>query len=523
MRAAHWADFYAKRIIEEKGEKEQYTVASGITPSGTVHIGNFREVISVDLVARALKDMGRNVRFIYSWDNYDVFRKVPKNMPNQELLASYLRQAITRVPDTKTDESSYAKANEVEFARYLPVLGINPEFIDQSLRYMSSNYSSQIKFALDHKDEIAQALNEHRTTNLEANWYPVSVFCTKCNRDTTNVVSYDGCYSIKYYCECGCKESLDLRQTWAVKLPWRIDWPMRWKYEDVDFEPAGKDHHSSGGSFDTSIEIVKIFGGTAPITFQYDFISIKGRGGKISSSSGDVVSLKDVLEIYTPEITRFLFASTKPNIEFSISFDLDVIKIYEDYDKFERVYYGIETIKESKQEAFKRIYELSQPKLPDKEIPYQIGFRHLSVLCQIFEGDKNRILNYLSDVKEFHKEKLINKIDCAFNWVKNYAPEDFKFSLRSNFDNIEPLKRDYKQAVKQLLEFLKDGFENIVEKDIQDEIYNIARNNNIEPPSLFKQIYNILINKDKGPRLAGFIKIIGLTKFEEIVKQSIHS
>ncbi|UGQ17436.1 lysine--tRNA ligase [Borrelia sp. RT1S] len=519
MKTAHWADFYAKRIIEEKGEKDQYTVASGITPSGTVHIGNFREVISVDLVARALKDAGRNVRFIYSWDNYDVFRKVPKNMPNQELLASYLRQAITRVPDTKTNESSYAKANEVEFARYLPLVGINPEFIDQSLRYMSSSYSDQIKFALDHKDQIARALNEHRTTNLEANWYPVSVFCTKCNRDTTNVVSYDYCYSIKYYCECGNKESLDLRKTWAVKLPWRIDWPMRWKYENVDFEPAGKDHHSSGGSFDTSIEIVKIFGGSAPITFQYDFISIKGRGGKISSSSGDVVSLKDVLEIYTPEITRFLFASTKPNIEFSISFDLDVIKIYEDYDKFERVYYGIETIKESKREAFKRIYELSQPRLPDKEIPYQIGFRHLSVLCQIFEGSKDRILKYLNDVKESQKEKLINKIDCAFNWIKTYAPEDFKFSLRSNFDNIEPLKQDYKQAIKQLLEFLKNDFENIAEKDIQDEIYNIARSNNIEPPLLFKQIYNVLIDKNKGPKLAGFIKIIGLTKFEEIVKQ----
>ena len=102
---------------------------------------------------------------------------------------------------------------------------------------------------------------------------------------------------------------------------------------------------------------------------------------------------------------------------------------------------------------------------------------------------------------------------------KKYAPEDFKFSLRFNFDNIEPLKDNNKQAVKQLLEFLKNDFDNLTEKDIQNEIYNIARNNNIEPPLFFKQIYNILINKDKGPKLAGFIKIIGITKFEEIVKQ----
>ncbi|WP_024653389.1 lysine--tRNA ligase [Borrelia persica] len=521
MKTSHWADFYAKKIISEKDEKEQYTVASGITPSGTVHIGNFREVISVDLVARALKDLGKKVRFIYSWDNYDVFRKVPKNMPNQELLTTYLRQAITRVPDTKTNKSSYARANEVEFEQYLPHVGINPEFINQSLKYMSSDYANQIKFALDHKNEIATILNKYRTTELTDDWYPISIFCTKCNRDTTTIKNYNHCYSIEYYCECGHKESIDLRKTWACKLLWRIDWPMRWKYENVDFEPAGKDHHSSGGSFDTSKEIVKIFGGTPPITFQYDFISIKGHGGKISSSSGDVVSLKDVLEIYTPEVTRFLFASTKPNTEFSISFDLDVIKIYEDYDKFERVYYGIDEIQEKKREAFKRIYELSQPQSPDKEIPYQIGFRHLSVICQIFEGNKDKIFTLLNDVKENQKAKLINKIECAINWIKKFAPEDFKFSLRSKFDNIEVLQDNDKQAVVQLLHFLKKDFNNITEKEIQDEIYNIARSNNIEPSLFFKQLYKILIDKDKGPKLAGFIKIIGIEKFEEIAKHYI--
>ena len=68
---AHWADQMAERIIREKGDKELYTCASGITPSGTVHIGNFREIITVDLVVRALREKGKNVRFIYSWDDYE--------------------------------------------------------------------------------------------------------------------------------------------------------------------------------------------------------------------------------------------------------------------------------------------------------------------------------------------------------------------------------------------------------------------------------------------------------------------
>ena len=75
----HWADLTAERVIREKGNKKQYVCAAGITPSGIVHIGNFREIITVDLVKRALEKRGKKVRFIYSWDDYDVFRKVPKN------------------------------------------------------------------------------------------------------------------------------------------------------------------------------------------------------------------------------------------------------------------------------------------------------------------------------------------------------------------------------------------------------------------------------------------------------------
>ncbi|MDR1277464.1 MAG: lysine--tRNA ligase, partial [Treponema sp.] len=107
--AAHWADETAAKIIREKGDKDGYTCASGITPSGTVHIGNFREIISVDLVVRALRDLGKTVRFIYSWDDYDVFRKVPNNMPQQEELKKYLRFPITLAPDPWGRDTSYAR------------------------------------------------------------------------------------------------------------------------------------------------------------------------------------------------------------------------------------------------------------------------------------------------------------------------------------------------------------------------------------------------------------------------------
>jgi lysyl-tRNA synthetase class 1 len=89
-RTPHWADIAAMRVIKERGDKETYVVASGITPSGTVHVGNFREVVTVAFVAKALEDLGKKVRFIYSWDNFDTFRKVPKNLHQNAFKAIYV-------------------------------------------------------------------------------------------------------------------------------------------------------------------------------------------------------------------------------------------------------------------------------------------------------------------------------------------------------------------------------------------------------------------------------------------------
>ena len=137
----HWADQMASKIIAEKGDLDSYTCASGITPSGTVHLGNFREIITVDLVVRALRDRGKNVRFIYSWDDYDVFRKVPANMPDPEILEKYLRYPITEVPDTTKRNENYARHHEVDIEQQLPRVGIAPEFLYQASRYRANRYA----------------------------------------------------------------------------------------------------------------------------------------------------------------------------------------------------------------------------------------------------------------------------------------------------------------------------------------------------------------------------------------------
>ncbi len=519
-KSIHWADINADKIIREKGEKEVYVCASGITPSGTIHIGNFREIISVDLVVRALREKGKKVRFIYSWDDYDVFRKVPVNMPEQDLLKKYLRKPITLVPDTRGACSSYAEANEKELESLLPVVGVNPEYIYQAERYRSSQYAEGIRTALEKRETIRALLNEHRTTPLADDWWPVSVFSSFTDKDTTKVLGWDGEWGVTYRClDTGKEETVDLRHTAAVKLPWRIDWPMRWKEEGVDFEPAGKDHHSEGGSFDTARKIVhEVFGGEAPVSFQYDFIRIKGRGGKISSSSGEVISLKDVLDIYPPEIVRYLFAGTRPNSEFAISFDLDVLKIFEDYDKCERIYFGVQQVNEKKKAKEMRTYELSQVDGVPEEMPYQVPLRHLCNLLQIQSGDIDRVIDLLPDVKPSQTGRLKVRAQCAWNWITQFSPEDFRFSLRSSNDPAEELTENERKAV-SLLYGEAEKLDTHTERTMGEAIYRIAEAAGLEPKDLFTAVYRVLIGKEKGPRLAGFMLIVGKEKLQSLLKR----
>jgi lysyl-tRNA synthetase class 1 len=540
--AAHWADETAEKIICEKsppdGAKEQYICASGITPSGTVHIGNFREIISVDLVVRALRDLGKKVRFIYSWDDYDVFRKVPKNMPKQDELEKYLRFPITMVPDPWERDASYARHHEVDVESKLPIVGIYPEFLYQAERYRSSRYAQGIRRALEHRDTLKNILDKFRDEEhkIQGEWWPVSVFCGACNKDETDIDGWDGDWGLQYHCNaCGHAETADIRSTPGVKLGWRVDWPMRWEYEKVDFEPAGKDHHSQGGSFDTARHVCKeVYGWDAPITFRYDFIGIKGSVGKISSSSGVVVDLGDLLKVYTPELVRYLFAGTRPNTEFTISFDLDVIKIYEDYDKTERIAWKQEPAKDETTYRWeRRIYELSQiATAPDGKTlplesmtpPFQIAFRHLCNLVQIADGDVEKTLAALGGPPNGPTSEQIPALRaralCARYWVENCAPDEFRFRLRQAGDiaGKTALSAEEAAAIRLLRDEVISRIETFTEdKPCAEAIYAVAQKAGIEPKALFRAAYQALIGKDQGPRLANFLRSIDKQRLLDIL------
>ena len=528
---SHWADAAATKTLAAHPEATRVTVAAGITPSGVVHIGNFREVITVDLVARALRDRGVDVRFIYSWDDFDVFRKVPKNMPKQALLAEHLGRSIVDVPDPYGEHDSYASHHIAAFEGSLAPLGIHPEFIRQSRRYRAGEYADGIRRALAQRDTIRDILNDARErtgarSRLPDDWLPLYGFCDACKRDTLEFTVLDDGDDARvgYKCtSCGHAAEVELARGGNIKLPWRVDWPMRWAAEQVAFEPGGKDHSSAGGSYDTAQHIVRdVYGGWAPEYVGYDFVRVKGRGGKISSSSGDVVTVADCLQIYEPEVLRWIFVGTRPNRELQISFDLDVIKLYEDYDRTRRLAYSAPAEggkkaerAEKKRLAAQRTMQLSSVdhrRVEDgARMPFQPQFRHLSMILQIHDGEIDGALHYYEQTGEITDDEdrrlCRQRARCVWNWIERYAPPDFRYRIREA-PITRAITRDQATVLGRLVAVLR-ARPDIDEPSLIPHMKTLCDDTELSNKDFFPLAYDLLIDRPKGPKLTTLVTTMG--------------
>ncbi len=525
-KSSHWADQTATRLIAQLGDKATYVLASGITPSGTVHIGNFREVITVDLVARGLRSLGKEVRFVYSWDDFDTFRKVPVNLPNQDMLKEHLRKPINRVPDPYGKESSYARSNEVRFEKELAKVGIAPEFIYQAEMYENGTYAEQMRLCLEKTAQIKAILDKHRSSPLPDDWLPTAAYCESCESDDLIYQRYDGDWSYSYKCRsCGNEASMDIRKTKNLKLNWRTDWPMRWSFEKVDFEPGGKDHSSQGGSYDTGKEIVKmIWGREAPIYLQYDFVSIKGLGGKMSSSKGVLITLNEALEVYSPQMIRWIFASQRSNHDFSIAFDEDVIRTYDEFDRSEQQAFSEPPAKAGKWQANRRIYELSCVKQVDELVgpaPKRPPFRELCNRLQVCDGDMERCYErfYSEGHDSFCDRDAYNeRASLAWKWLDSHAPDEFRYKL--NTSRVELKVDDKVLAALDALKALVSGvdLDEIDTKELNQKIYDdVIRASEVDAKDFFQAVYTRLISRDRGPRLPGLLKEVGLERLGKLL------
>ena len=519
----HWADNSAQRVIDTFPNEKVYTVASGITPSGIIHFGHFREIITSEFVRKALEKKGKKTKFIYSWDSYDAFRKVPKNIPNPEDYAKNLRLPDAQMPDPWGCHENFAEHFMQDAEKTLEVFNFPIEYQRQHVIQTSGVYADGIKTYLNSIDIAKEVINKFRDEDrqLGNDWMPLTVYAQDTGKDTTKVLSYDGEYTIEYEnTETGYKNTINFKETPIVKLAWRLDWPMRWAHFGVTFEPGGKDHSTPGGSYDTGCDIVrKISNREPPVYTFYNFIGMKGQGGKISSSSGNGVTIGDTVKVYSPEMILYLFASTRPNAEFDISFDADVIKVYEDFDKLERLYFGLEEeANEKKKATLLRTYELSMVNGVEiqKECPFQPTIRHLSVVAQVNNFNYEKIVQYYKEElkTDYDKERLKQRFECVKNWLNNHAPEEFVFSINQNLKVYSKQEKEILLKLKEILPEVETG------KELMPKFKELSQEFNLEVKDFFAMLYKLFISKEKGPKLGGFL-VENKELFLEILSKEI--
>lgn len=518
----HWAEVIAQKIIQKNPDKEEYVCAAGISPSGSIHIGNFRDIATSYFVAKSLRKMGKKAKLLFSWDEFDRMRKVPVNVAKVNGdMEKYIGCPYVDVPNPfkDSDAKNYAEYFEREFEESLKKFGIHMEFRHQAEMYRSGKYKDMVLLALKKRGEIFDIIDSHRTQEAQEGereaYYPVSIYCPKCGRDTTKIESLsDDCTKAEYSCKCGFSGSFDFTKDFNCKLAWKIDWPMRWCYEGVDFEPGGKDHASINGSYDTSKHISKqIFGYDAPIFQGYEFIGISDSGastGKMSGSSGLNLTPETLLKLYQPEVLLWLYSRNEPLKAFNFCLDDGILRQYFEFDK---MYSDVKN--GTANELTKSIIELAsvdgrEPNPVPMGLIVQLGSVvnfNLKMLELVFEKIGT----------PFKYEEFKDRLERAKYWLEKCSPKDMnKLRTTRNWEVYDALDENEKQEISQLFAYLTNGGYDL--NDLQTELYAIPkriRGLTTEDKQLkafqgafFKNVYKLLIDKERGPRLYLFLYAI---------------
>ncbi|WP_394433178.1 lysine--tRNA ligase [Streptomyces sp. SGAir0957] len=567
---ADWVSRYADEVIAESERRapgKPVVVASGLSPSGPIHLGNLREVMTPHLVADEIRRRGHEVRHLISWDDYDRYRKVPNGVPGTDTSwAEHIGKPLTSVPaPAGSAYPNWAEHFKAAMVEALGEMGVEFDGISQTAQYTSGAYREQILHAMKHRGDIDAILAQYRTKKAPAKqqqkpkdeaeveaaegsgaaseddgsggaggYYPYKPFCGQCGKDLTTVTSYDDeSTELAYTCTLdGYTEIVRLSEFNRGKLVWKVDWPMRWAYEGVIFEPSGVDHSSPGSSFQVGGQIVSIFGGEQPIGPMYAFVGISGMA-KMSSSKGGVPTPGDALEIMEPQILRWLYARRRPNQSFKIAFDQEIQRLYDEWDKLAgKVADG--SVLPADAAAYSRAVGTAAGELPRTERP--LPYRTLASVADVTAGDERQTLRILAELDPENPVTDLSvvrpRLDKAETWISKYVPAESRTIVRSEPDTeaLAALDEESRKSLALLLDGLDshwslDGLTHLVygvpkvqagfpadatAKELPAEIKVAQR-------TFFALLYHLLVGRDTGPRLPTLLLAVGAERVRTLL------
>jgi len=516
---AFWADSVAD-AIEARDPDGSIVIKGGVSPSGVPHIGHFNEIMRGYFVAEALRDRGHEVRQVFTADDKDRLRAVPRQLAdldwnivglgevNAGALGRNLGKPYTDIPDPFGCCDSYGAHFTNLLKKSAELVGIDVEFVSNTELYADGEFEPVTRRVLERADRAREVLANYQD-KVDDDYVPFLAQCVECGKLTEGITDVDlDAGEVRYVCEdveaggdtiegCGHEGVATLREG---KLPWRFEWPGQWEILGVDFEPFGKDH--AEGSWPSGEDVAEnALDIQPPVPMVYEWFTLEGE--PLSSSSGNVVTVDEVLDILEPEVFRYFFTKNpRKQRDFSVE---SIDQLVDEFDRFEAVYFGeVDPRDEETAELAERAYPtvVDEPREQRVRIPYTFA----AVLGMTEDPDLREQIarkegHIPEDAPEWAVADALARVERAQRWARRTGNE-FDYELKRTTMPDTDFGPEMAAALDELADFVADGHDG---EAIQSEIYETAKRNDIEIAEFFAAGYRLLFDDTEGPQLGQFM------------------
>ena len=528
---AFWADAVADAVEAAHDSNavdgpaasdDPIVIKGGVSPSGVPHIGHFNEILRNYFVAEALRERGHEVRQLFTTDDRDPLRKIPRTLADLDwnvvdfgddavdsgAVGQNLGKPYTDIPDPFGCCNSYGKHFTTLLRESADLLDVPIEFVSNTENYEAGAFEGSVSFLLEHTDEARDLLATYQASVGE-DYVPFTPLCAECGRLTGRVVDVDfDAETVEYVCEdieagnrtiegCGHEGTATFREG---KLPWRFEWPAQWGLLDVDFEPFGKDH--AEGSWPSGEDIARnLLDIDPPVPMVYEWFTLDGEA--LSSSSGNVVTVAEVLELLEPAVLRYFFVKDPRKQRNFSTATLD--QLVDDFDRIERVYFGaVEPRDEQEAELAERAYPMVVEDVPDSQ-PVRIPYTFAAVLGMtddpaLRETMARREGHIPAGTPPEVVNRALARVEKARTWAET-TDNEYNYRLAEELPEVA-VDSDTAAALDELADFVAETADG---EEIQGEIYEVAKRHGIEVSDFFATGYQLFLDTDNGPRLGPFL------------------
>lgn len=501
-----WPFVEARKVVERYQQNARPSdvstiFATGYGPSGLPHIGTFAEIVRTSMVRRAVCELVPDIktRLICFSDDMDGLRKVPDNVPHQDMLGAHLECPLTSVPDPFGTHASFAAHNNARLRSFLDDLGFDYEFVSATEYYQSGQMDSALQLVLKHYQAVCDIIIPTLGTERAARYSPFLPLCPESGRILyVPLVDYDvSAGRIRYRHPDDGRLIETLITGGACKLQWKADWAMRWIALEVDYEMYGKDLAESAI---LSNRICKAVGGTTPIGFAYEMF-LDAQGKKISKSLGNGLSVEEWCT-YAPNESLAFYMYQNPRRAKRLYFEV-IPKAVDDY--LAALAQHATGDNDYENPAWYVHAAMGTP-LP---APLPISFSLLLNLVSASNADAPDVLwgfinKYNAALAPTRSPLLDALVGYVLTFYRDFIAPHRKYHSPSELERA---------AMYTLLAHFEKLPQDADAQSIQNETYAVGKEFFSHAlGAWFSTLYRVLLGQHQGPRFGSFVALYGLDK-----------